>query len=105
MLFLGVNTTGSITLPDDYPKVSTTTTANALPGFSRLPTGFHTNRTTTYGLPNYSDWAYNPVDQYGLNGTAQRNRNISAAGALTASKWAKFFHLSKKRNAGVAVIM
>lgn len=84
-----VNNSGSISLPDEYPKVSTTTTTNTLPGFSRLPNGFHSNRTTTYSIPNtsiYGDWPYNPVDQYGLNGAAPRNRPMSAAASLSASK-------------------
>lgn len=88
-LFTGVNTSGSISLAEEYPKVSTTTTTNTLPGFSRLPTGFHANRSSTYSLPNtsiYGDWAYNSVDQYAMNGTAQRNRPMSAAASLSASK-------------------
>lgn len=84
-----MNSAGSIALPEEYPKISTTTATNTLPGFSRLPTGFHANRTASYSLPNasmYGDWAYNTVDQYGLNGTAQRNRSMSAAASLSASK-------------------
>lgn len=89
VFFSVVNTSGSIPLAEDYPKVSTTTSTNALPGFSRLPTGFHASRNTSYTLPNtsiYGDWPYNTVDQYGLNGSTQRNRTMSAAASLTQRK-------------------
>ncbi|XP_056633626.1 GATA-binding factor 6-A-like isoform X2 [Diorhabda sublineata] len=83
----GVNTTGTLSLPEDYPKVTSSSTS--LPGFSRLPTTFTNNhshhRSNTY-LPNaiYGDWPGYATDQYNLNSTNQRTRPISAAASLSA---------------------
>ncbi|XP_072379792.1 uncharacterized protein [Diabrotica undecimpunctata] len=83
----GVNTTGALSLAEDYPKVTSSSTS--LPGFSRLPTTFTNNhnhhRSTTY-LPNaiYGEWPSYATDQYGLNSSAQRSRPISAAASLSA---------------------
>ncbi|XP_028154900.1 transcription factor GATA-4-like isoform X1 [Diabrotica virgifera virgifera] len=92
----GVNTTGSLSLAEDYPKVTSSSTS--LPGFSRLPTTFTNNhnhhRSTTY-LPNaiYGEWPSYATDQYGLNSSAQRSRPISAAASLSAidPRTAEFF--------------
>ncbi|XP_056633625.1 transcription factor GATA-4-like isoform X1 [Diorhabda sublineata] len=92
----GVNTTGTLSLPEDYPKVTSSSTS--LPGFSRLPTTFTNNhshhRSNTY-LPNaiYGDWPGYATDQYNLNSTNQRTRPISAAASLSAidPRTAEFF--------------
>ncbi|CAH1114035.1 unnamed protein product [Psylliodes chrysocephalus] len=84
----GVNTSGPISLAEDYPKVSSSSPVS-LPAFNRLPTTFTNNhnhhRTAAY-LPNaiYGEWPAYTADQYGLNSSSQRNRPISAAASLSA---------------------
>ncbi|CAG9853618.1 unnamed protein product [Phyllotreta striolata] len=93
----GVNTTGPLSLAEDYPKVSSSS-AGSLPGFNRLPTTFTNNhnhhRTGSY-LPNtiYPEWTAYTSEQYNLNSSSQRNRSLSAAASLSAidPRTAEFF--------------
>nr|XP_023013320.1 GATA-binding factor 6-A-like isoform X2 [Leptinotarsa decemlineata] len=86
----GVNSSGNLTIGEDYTKVTTSSAGSTLPGFNRLPSTFHTSNhnprsSTPYTLPSsslYGEWT--AYDQYGLNSAAQRSRPISAAACISA---------------------
>ncbi|CAG9814283.1 unnamed protein product [Phaedon cochleariae] len=95
----GVNTSGGLSMTDDYPKVSSSSSGSALPAFNRLPSTFHHaanghthghahHRTAPYSLPAssavYGDWSVYAADPHNLNAGGQRSRPISAAASLSA---------------------
>ncbi|CAH1975783.1 unnamed protein product [Acanthoscelides obtectus] len=107
----GITTSNALTLasPEEYkPAASAGANVGGLPGFNRLPTTFTTTGTGGHriapvaGAGAYtalqnsvygSDWPYSttPVDTYGgTTGLAatHRNRPVSAAASLSASKLA-----------------